>query len=132
MPTINLVTELPGPKSKALVARREAATPRGAAKLTPVAIAKAEGAAVTDVDGNTLMDFAGGIGVLAVGHNPPNVVEALQKQAADLIHLCAIVGTYPSYVEVAELMNEVTPGNFPKKTVLLNSGAEGLETSVKI
>jgi 4-aminobutyrate aminotransferase / (S)-3-amino-2-methylpropionate transaminase / 5-aminovalerate transaminase len=132
MPTINLVTELPGPKSKALVARREAATPRGAAKLTPVAIAKAEGAAVTDVDGNTLLDFAGGIGVLAVGHNPPAVVEALQKQAADLIHLCAIVGTYPSYVEVAELMNEVTPGNFPKKTVLLNSGAEGLETSVKI
>lgn len=132
MPTINLVTELPGPKSQALVARREAATPRGAAKLTPVAIAKAEGAAVTDVDGNTLLDFAGGIGVLAVGHNPPNVVEALQKQAADLIHLCAIVGTYPSYVEVAELMNEVTPGNFPKKTVLLNSGAEGLETSVKI
>ncbi len=132
MPTINLVTELPGPKSKALVARREAATPRGAAKLTPVAIAKAEGAAVTDVDGNTLLDFAGGIGVLAVGHNPPNVVEALQKQAADLIHMCAIVGTYPSYVEVAELLNEVTPGNFPKKTVLLNSGAEGLETSVKI
>lgn len=132
MPTINLVTELPGPKSQALVARREAATPRGAAKLTPVAIVKAEGAAVTDADGNTLLDFAGGIGVLAVGHNPPSVVEAIQKQTADLIHLCAIVGTYPSYVEVAELMNEVTPGNFPKKTVLLNSGAEGLETAVKI
>ncbi|MBZ0282649.1 MAG: 4-aminobutyrate--2-oxoglutarate transaminase [Anaerolineae bacterium] len=132
MPTINLVTELPGPNSKALVARREAATPRGAAKLTPVAIVKAEGAAVTDADGNTLLDFAGGIGVLAVGHCPPNVVEAIQKQTADLIHLCAIVGTYPSYVEVAELMNEVTPGDFPKKTVLLNSGAEGLETAVKI
>lgn len=132
MPTINLVTELPGPNSKALVARREAATPRGAAKLTPVAIVKAEGASVTDADGNTLLDFAGGIGVLAVGHCPPNVVEAIQKQTADLIHLCAIVGTYPSYVEVAELMNEVTPGDFPKKTVLLNSGAEGLETAVKI
>lgn len=132
MPTINLVTDLPGPNSAALVARREAATPRGAAKLTPVAIVKAEGAAVTDADGNTLLDFAGGIGVLAVGHCPPNVVEAIQKQTADLIHLCAIVGTYPSYVEVAELMNEVTPGDFPKKTVLLNSGAEGLETAVKI
>src|SRR5215468_11267602 len=132
MSTINLVTEIPGPKSKAIVARREAATARGASKLTQIAVEKAEGAAVVDVDGNTLLDFAGGIGVLAVGHNPPNVVEALQKQAADLIHLCAIVGTYPSYVEVAELMNEVTPGDFQKKTILLNSGAEGLETAVKI
>jgi 4-aminobutyrate aminotransferase/(S)-3-amino-2-methylpropionate transaminase len=132
MPTIHLVTELPGPKSKALVARREAATPRGAAKLTPVAIASASGAAVTDVDGNTLLDFAGGIGVLAVGHCPPTVVEALQKQSADLIHLCAIVGTYEPYVKVAELLNEVTPGDFPKKTVLLNSGAEALETAIKI
>ncbi len=132
MPTINLVTELPGPKSKAMVARREAATPRGAAKLTPIAIVKAEGAAVTDADGNTFLDFAGGIGTLAVGHCPPNVVEAVQKQAADLIHLCAIVGTYEPYVRVAELLNEVTPGDFPKKSVLLNSGAEALETSIKI
>ncbi len=132
MPTINLITELPGPKSKALVARRESATPRGAAKLTSVAIERAQGAAVTDVDGNTFLDFAGGIGTLAVGHCPPNVVEAVQKQAADLIHLCAIVGTYEPYVRVAELLNEVTPGSFPKKTILLNSGAEALETAVKI
>lgn len=132
MPTINLVTELPGPKSKAMVARREAATPRGAAKLTPIAIVKAQGAAVTDADGNTFLDFAGGIGTLAVGHCPPNVVEAVQKQAADLIHLCAIVGTYEPYVRVAELLNEVTPGDFPKKSVLLNSGAESLETAIKI
>lgn len=132
MPTINLVTEIPGPKSQAIVARREAATPRGAAKLTPVAIEKAEGAALTDVDGNTFLDFAGGIGVLAVGHCPPNVVNAIKNQAEQLIHLCAIVGTYEPYVEVAELMNQVTPGDFPKKTVLLNSGAEALETCVKI
>lgn len=132
MPTINLVTEVPGPKSKALVARREAATARGASKLTQIAVEKAEGAAVLDVDGNTLLDFAGGIGVLAVGHCPPNVVEAIQKQAADLIHMCAIVGTYEPYVRVAELMNEITPGDFPKKTVLLNSGAEALETCIKI
>ncbi len=132
MPTINLVTEIPGPKSKAMVARREAATARGASKLTQVAVERAEGAAVVDVDGNTLLDFAGGIGVLAVGHCPPNVVEALQKQAAELIHMCAIVGTYEPYVRTAELMNEITPGNYPKKTVLLNSGAEALETCVKI
>jgi 4-aminobutyrate aminotransferase / (S)-3-amino-2-methylpropionate transaminase / 5-aminovalerate transaminase len=132
MATIKLVTELPGPKSKAIVARREAATPRGAAKLTPVAITSAQGAAITDADGNTFLDFAGGIGVLAVGHCPPNVVEALKNQAEQLIHLCAIVGTYEPYVRAAELMNEVTPGNFPKKTILLNSGAEGNETAVKI
>ncbi|MCC6616907.1 MAG: 4-aminobutyrate--2-oxoglutarate transaminase [Anaerolineae bacterium] len=132
MPTIHLQTELPGPKSQAIVARREAATPRGAAKLSPVVVVKAEGAALTDIDGNRLLDFAGGIGALAVGHCPPNVVDAIQRQAADLIHLCAIVGTYEPYVEVVELLNEVTPGSFPKKTVLLNSGAEAIETAVKI
>ncbi|MBI5668240.1 MAG: 4-aminobutyrate--2-oxoglutarate transaminase [Chloroflexi bacterium] len=132
MTTINLVTELPGPKSRELVARREAATPRGAAKLTPVAIVKAEGASVTDADGNTFLDFAGGIGTLAVGHCPPNVVSAIQHQAENLIHLCAIVGTYEVYVEAAERLNAITPGAFPKKTVLLNSGAEGIETAVKI
>ena len=86
MPTINLVTEIPGPKSKAMVARREAATARGASKLTQIAVEKAEGAAVLDVDGNTLLDFAGGIGVLAVGHCPPakssKVLPSTSKTAA--------------------------------------------------
>lgn len=132
MPTINLVTDIPGPKSLELVARREAATGRGAAKLTPLAVARAQGATIYDVDGNTLLDFAGGIGALAVGHCPPNVVAALQQQAAELIHMSAIVGTYEPYVETAELLNKVAPGDYPKKTVLLNSGAEALETAVKI
>jgi 4-aminobutyrate aminotransferase/(S)-3-amino-2-methylpropionate transaminase len=132
MPTINLLTEIPGPNSRALVARREAATPRGAAKATTIAVERAQGAVVTDVDGNTLLDLAGGIGALAVGHCPPNVVQALQDQAEKLIHLCAIVGTYEPYVRVAELLNEVAPGDFPKKTILLNSGAEAIETAVKI
>ncbi|MCB9436647.1 MAG: 4-aminobutyrate--2-oxoglutarate transaminase [Anaerolineales bacterium] len=132
MGTINLVTEIPGPKSLAWVARREAATARGAAKLTQLTVDHAEGAAVVDVDGNTLLDFAGGIGVLAVGHRPPAVVEALKAQAEKLIHLCAIVGTYEPFVEVAELLNAIAPGDFPKKTVLLNSGAEAVETAVKI
>jgi 4-aminobutyrate aminotransferase/(S)-3-amino-2-methylpropionate transaminase len=132
MPTIHLRTEIPGPNSRAIVARREAATARGAAKLTQIAVARAEGAAVTDVDGNVFLDFAGGIGVLAVGHCPPNVVASVQQQAADLLHLCAIVGTYEPYVRVAELLNEVTPGNYAKKTVLVNSGSEAVETAVKI
>ena len=87
---------------------------------------------VTDADGNTLLDFAGGIGVLAVGHCPPNVVNAIKDQAEKLIHFCSIVGTYEPYVEVAELMNEVTPGNYPKKTLLMNSGAEAVEAAVHI
>ncbi|MFQ3568341.1 MAG: 4-aminobutyrate--2-oxoglutarate transaminase [Aggregatilineales bacterium] len=132
MPTIDLITEIPGPRSRALVARREAATPRGAAKATTIAVERAEGAVLIDVDGNRLLDFAGGIGALAVGHCPPAVVGAIREQAERLIHLCAIVGTYEPYVRVAELLNEVTPGDFLKKTVLLNSGAEALETAVKI
>ncbi len=132
MPTINLVTEVPGPKSRAIVARREAATPRGASKLTPIAVASAHGATVVDVDGNHLLDFAGGIGVLAVGHTPASVVDAVKAQAEQLLHLCAIVGTYEPFVQVAELLNEVTPGDFPRKTVLMNSGAEAIETAVNI
>ncbi len=132
MPTINLITEIPGPNSLALAARREAATPRGASKASALGVERAQGATVTDVDGNTLIDLAGGIGTLAVGHCPPNVVEALHMQAEKLIHFCAIVGTYEPYVRVAELLNEVTPGDHAKKTILLNSGAEAVETAVKI
>ncbi|MGJ3239778.1 MAG: 4-aminobutyrate--2-oxoglutarate transaminase [Anaerolineae bacterium] len=132
MGSINLVTEVPGPNSLAMIARREAATPRGASKLTQLGIASGEGSVVQDVDGNQLLDFAGGIGVLATGHCPPQVVAALQAQAEQLIHMCAIVGTYEPFVRVAELLNEITPGDHAKKTVLLNSGAEAVEAAVKI
>lgn len=132
MGQIRLITEIPGPKSQALVKRREAATPPGASKLTPLAIAAAQGALVTDVDGNTLIDFAGGIGALAVGHCPLSVVDALKAQAEKLIHMCAIVGTYEPYVQAAELLNEVTPGDHAKKTYFVNSGAEAVEGAIKI
>lgn len=132
MAAIQLLTEVPGPNSKAMAARREAATPRGAAKVSAITIERAEGALLTDADGNTLLDFAGGIGTLAVGHCPPNVVAAIKDQAEKLIHLCAIIGTYEPYVQVAEMLNAVTPGDHPKKTILLNSGAEALETAIKV
>ncbi|MCK6577494.1 MAG: 4-aminobutyrate--2-oxoglutarate transaminase [Anaerolineae bacterium] len=132
MPTIHLNTAIPGPNSIALAQRRDAATARGAAKASQIAVVRASGAVVTDADGNTLLDFAGGIGALAAGHCPPTVVDAIKSQAEDLIHFCAIVGTYEPFVRVAELLNAVTPGDFPKKTVLLNSGAEANETAVKI
>jgi len=82
--SIRLVSEVPGPRSREVVARREAATPPGAAKLTPIAVASAAGSVVVDVDGNQLIDLAGGIGVLAVGHCPPGVVSALSDQASRL------------------------------------------------
>ncbi len=132
MPTIALVTDVPGPASRALVRRREAVSARGAAKLTDVAIAHAHGAAVVDVDGNTLLDFAGGIGALTVGHTPAPVVAALQAQAAELIHMCAIVGTYEPYVALLERLVALAPGTGEKKAVLLNSGAEAVEAAVKI
>ena len=129
---IRRLTEIPGPNSRALVARREAATPPGAAKLTPIAVARASGSVVEDVDGNTFIDLAGGIGTLAVGHCPPAVVEAIQRQAAELIHMCAIVSTYEPAVALAERLNALAPGDMPRRTVLMNSGAEALETAVHI
>ena len=132
VPVIRQVTEIPGPASRAIIARREAATPPGAAKLTPIAVARASGATVEDVDGNRFIDMAGGIGTLAVGHCPPAVVAAIQQQAADLIHMCAIVASYEPAVALAERLNALAPGDAPKRTVLMNSGAEALETAVHI
>jgi 4-aminobutyrate aminotransferase/(S)-3-amino-2-methylpropionate transaminase len=130
--SIRLLTDVPGPKSRAILARREAATPQGNAKLTPVSIDSAHGSVVIDVDGNHFIDLAGGIGVLAVGHTPERVVAALQEQAAKLIHMCAIVSTYEPFVAVAERLNELAPGDLAKKTVLMNTGAEAVETAVHI
>ena len=130
--SIKLVTEVPGPKSLELVARREAAVPSGAAKLTPLGIASAEGSVVVDLDGNHLLDLAGGIGVLAVGHCPPGVVQAVQDQAADLLHICNIVASTEPYLDVAERLNEITPGDFEKRTLLCNTGAEAVEAAVGI
>ena len=132
MGTIKLVTEVPGPKSRAIVARREAVTPRGAAKLTSIAVERAHGAAVTDADGNTLLDFAGGIGMLAVGHTPESVVTAIKHQADKVIHPCAIVATSEPMVELAELLTSIAPIEGPAKATFMSSGAEAVETAVNI
>lgn len=130
--SIRLITEIPGPKSRAILVRREAATPQGNAKLTPISIESGHGSVVTDVDGNQLIDLAGGIGVLAIGHTPDRVVAKVREQAARLIHMCAIVSTYEAFVEVAERLNRLAPGDFAKKTVMMNTGAEAVETAVHI
>ena len=117
--------------ARRVLARRASAVPNGLGKATEVVVERAEGALVHDVDGNTFLDFVGGIGALAVGHCPPPVVEAVQDAGASLIHMGSLVGTYESYVRLCELLNEVTPGSFPKKTLLANSGAEAVENAVK-
>jgi 4-aminobutyrate aminotransferase / (S)-3-amino-2-methylpropionate transaminase / 5-aminovalerate transaminase len=132
MGSIRLVTEVPGPRSRALVARREAVGARGAAKLTDLAVERAHGAVVVDVDGNELLDFAGGIGVLAVGHTPAALVRAVQAQAERLVHMCAIVGSYEPYVALLERLVAIAPGDHAKKAVLMNSGSEAVETAVNV
>lgn len=132
MSYIHLETEIPGPKAKAALARRAAALPAGWARATDVVVERAKGALVFDVDGNTLIDMAGGIGMLGVGHSPDSVVEAIADQAAHYIHPCALVTTFEPLLALAELLNEITPGDFRKKTLLANSGAESVENSVKL
>lgn len=130
--SIHLKTAVPGPRSRALAARRDAAIPRGISHSTPVYAANARGALVTDVDGNVFIDFAGGIGTLNVGHANPDVVQAAGEQLGRLTHTCFSVAPYEGYVALAETLNRITPGNHPKKTMLANSGAEALENAVKI
>ncbi|HLK29785.1 MAG TPA: 4-aminobutyrate--2-oxoglutarate transaminase [Puia sp.] len=132
MAHIQLKTALPGPKSQAALERRKNALPSGLAKSTEVVVEKAEGALVWDVDGNQLIDFAGGIGMINVGHRNENVVNAIKQQLDKYVHTCTLVTTMEPYLELAELLNSVTPGNFPKKTLLANSGSEAVENAINI
>ena len=132
MGAICLKTELPGPRSRELLARRAAAVPRGPYSATPLFVQEGHGAVLTDVDGNRLLDFAGGIGCLNVGHANEAVVEAVVAQIERLTHACFHVTPYESYVRLAERLNALVPGDFPKKTLLANSGAEAVENAVKI
>src|SRR3954471_1707003 len=132
MSTIQLRTPVPGPKSKALSDRRAKAVPRGLSHGTPIYVAKAEGAWLEDVDGNRYLDFAGGIGCLNVGHRRDEVVSAIHEQTDRFLHTCVQVTPYESYVRLAERLNELTPGKFPKKTLFVNTGAEAVENAVKI
>jgi 4-aminobutyrate aminotransferase/(S)-3-amino-2-methylpropionate transaminase len=132
MPSIDLQTPIPGPRSKQLAARRAQAVPRGVSQLTPVFVSRSQGAVIEDVDGNRFLDFAGGIGCLNAGHSNPGVVAALHAQADRFLHTCFMVTPYESYVRLAEKLNALAPGGTPKKTLLLNSGAEAVENAIKI
>lgn len=127
-----VVTSIPGPKSQALHQRRLDAVSAGAGAALPVYIEKAHGAIIVDADGNHLIDLGSGIGVTTIGHTNAGVVKAVQEQVANLTHTLFTLTPYEQYVEVCELLNKHTPGNFKKKSVLFNSGAEAVENAVKI
>jgi 4-aminobutyrate aminotransferase/(S)-3-amino-2-methylpropionate transaminase len=127
-----LVTELPGPRSRELMARKTAAVAAGVGTTMPVFAARAQGGVVVDVDGNHLIDLGSGIAVTTVGNSSPRVVEAVQRQVAAFTHTCFMVTPYDGYVAVAEALNRLTPGDHEKRTALFNSGAEAVENAVKI
>ena len=130
--SIVLKTEIPGPKSRDLMRLVEEHTPRGIGHVTPIAIAHAEGALLTDVDGNTFIDWAGGIGAMNVGHRAGDVTTAIKEQADAYLHLCFMVTLYEPYVRLAQKLNEIAPGDFRKKTILFNSGSEAIDNAIKI
>jgi 4-aminobutyrate aminotransferase/(S)-3-amino-2-methylpropionate transaminase len=127
-----LVTEIPGPASRQLMARRENAVARGVSNMLPVFITAAGGGVLVDADGNSLIDFGSGIAVTSVGNAAPRVAERVQAQVAQFTHTCFMVAPYEGYVAVCEALARHTPGDHEKRSALFNSGAEAVENAVKI
>lgn len=127
-----LVTDLPGPRSTELMARKQAAVASGVGTTMPVFVERAAGGIVVDVDGNHLIDLGSGIAVTTVGSSATAVVERAKAQLEAFTHTCFMVTPYDAYVEVCEALTELTPGEHAKKSALFNSGAEAVENAVKI
>jgi len=127
-----LVTDIPGPRSREMLARKQNAVADGVGTVLPVFVATAGGGVIVDVDGNSLIDLAAGIAVVGVGNSAPAVVRRVTDQAQAFTHTCFMVAPYEGYVEVCEKLAEVTPGDHAKKSALFNSGAEAVENAVKI
>src|SRR5690554_2339867 len=128
----HIVTELPGPRSRALAARRTGTVAAGVSSSLGVYVARAGGGVIEDVDGNSFIDLGSGIAVTSVGNAAPEVAAAVGAQAAEFTHTCFMVSPYEEYVAVCEALARLTPGNHAKRSVLLNSGAEAVENAVKI
>lgn len=131
-PSRSIVTEIPGPNSRALLERKAAAVPQGIPHQLPVFIAEAHDAIITDVDGNRFIDLGCGIGVTTIGHTNDAVVAAVREQVGKLTHSLFGTTPYEPYVRVAEYLGKHTPGDFEKKTFFVNSGSEAVENGVKI
>src|SRR6202045_3186175 len=127
-----VVTEIPGPASRALLARRDASVARGVSHVLPVFITAAGGGVVVDADGNSLIDFGSGIAVASVGNSAPRVAERVREQATRFTHTCFMVTPYEEYVAVCEELARRTPGDHDKRSALFNAGAEAVENAVKI
>ncbi len=130
--TSRLRTEVPGPESRALHQRRTSAVAAGVGSVLPAYVTSASGGLLTDADGNTLIDLGSGIAVTNVGHAAPAVVDRVREQAERFTHTCFMVTPYEGYVDVCETLNQLTPGDHEKRSVLFNSGAEAVENAVKI
>src|SRR5580692_9791955 len=128
----HLVTELPGPKAKKLVERDHHVVSPSYTRDYPLVAKAGRGALVEDVDGNTFLDFNAGIAVVATGHCHPEVVAAVQRQAADLIHMSCTDFYYEGMVELAEKLAAIAPGSGPKKVYFGNSGTEAIEAAIKL
>ena len=127
-----VITELPGPKSRALHERRKAVVSAGLTNGFPIYIERAEGAILLDVDGNQILDLGSGIAVTSIGHAVPELIDAVSTQVAAFTHTCFMVTPYESYVEVCEELAKLTPGTHAKTSALFNSGSEAVENAVKI
>ena len=127
-----LRTEIPGPRSRELMRRRQAAIPAAVGTTLGVFVTRASGAVVEDVDGNRLIDFASGISVTNIGHADPGVVDAVAEQTGRFTHTCFQVTPYEGYVAVCEELNRLVPGDHDKRSMLANSGAEAVENAVKV
>jgi 4-aminobutyrate aminotransferase/(S)-3-amino-2-methylpropionate transaminase len=127
-----IVTAIPGPRSEALMARKNSAVASAVGTTMPVFAQTAGGGVVVDVDDNSFIDLGSGIAVTGVGNSAPRVVEAVQAQVAAFTHTCFMITPYDSYVEVAEKLNELTPGDHEKRSALFNSGAEAVENAIKV
>jgi len=128
----HLQTEIPGPKSKELIARRANAVSASLGMAMPVFVERAGGGVIIDVDGNSIIDMGAGIAVVNVGNSADLVIEKVVDQVKAFTHTCFMVVPYEGYVEVCEALNYLTPGDHPKKSALFNSGAEAVENAVKV
>jgi 4-aminobutyrate aminotransferase / (S)-3-amino-2-methylpropionate transaminase / 5-aminovalerate transaminase len=127
-----LRTEIPGPRSIELHARKSVAVAPGVGTTLPIYVERAGGGILVDADGNQLIDFGSGIAVTSIGNSAPRVVSAVQQQVDEFTHTCFMITPYEEYVAVCEKLNALTPGSFEKRSALFNSGAEAVENAVKI
>jgi 4-aminobutyrate aminotransferase len=123
---------LPGPKASQLIQRDKRYVSKSSARAYPLMVDRGKGTWLWDVDGNRFLDFTAGIAVCTTGHSHPAVVKAIKDQASRFLHMCGMDFYYPGQVELAEKLAEITPGKFPKRVFMCNSGAEAIEAAIKL